>query len=305
MADNTSRTLVCSVLFLDIVGYSKHSVAEQHRVKQAFNDTLAKALETTAQRDRIILDTGDGAAITFFGDPENVLKVAIAIRDGATMPVRMGINLGPVRMVTDLNGHTNVIGDGINVAQRVMSFSEPGQLLVSRSFYEIASSLTDEHARLFKHVGARKDKHVRAHEVYSVGGGALPAGRARGAGARGDELAQIPAEVFDAGEHLVVSAHAKARVQEELERLTRLGSRLMSEITEVGNKWVATVTRPPDVPTLSRVEQLGYMRIVTGPTREVVAGKVKKLVGTGAAIVADVECINGVWTAVCEERPQD
>ena len=133
MADNSSRNLISSVLFLDIVGYSKQSVAEQDRVKQAFNATLSEALKTIPQRDRIILDTGDGAAITFFGDPESVLKIAIMIRDGVRMqdmPVRMGINLGPVRTVTDLNGHVNVIGDGINVAQRVMSFAESGQLLV-------------------------------------------------------------------------------------------------------------------------------------------------------------------------------
>src|SRR6185295_7846404 len=99
--------------------------------------------------DRVILDTGDGAAITFFEDPERVLKVALAIRDSVKAPTRMGINLGPVRMVTDLNGHVNVIGDGINVAQRVMSFADPGQLLVSRSFYEIVSTLADEYARMF------------------------------------------------------------------------------------------------------------------------------------------------------------
>src|SRR4051812_3027247 len=75
MAENTGRTLVCSVLFLDIVGYSKQSVADQHRVKQAFNDTLARELASTPQRERVILDTGDGVAIAFFGDPENALNI--------------------------------------------------------------------------------------------------------------------------------------------------------------------------------------------------------------------------------------
>jgi hypothetical protein len=174
---------------------------------------------------------------------------------------------------------------------------------VSRSFYEIASTITNEYAKLFTHVGARQDKHVRAHEVYSVGGASAASSKAQAA--RDEDLARRPAEVFDAGEHLVVSAHAKARVQEELDRLSRLGAKVMSEITEVGNKWVATVTRPPDVPTLSRVEQLGYMRIVTGPTRETVVRKVSRLVGRGATVVSDVECIKGVWTAVCEDRSRD
>jgi class 3 adenylate cyclase len=300
MAENVTRTLICSVLFLDIVGYSKQSGNEQHRLKQKFNDVIAKAIESVAQRDRIILDTGDGAAITFFGDPERVLQVAIAIRDGIGMPVRSGINLGPVRMITDLNGQVNIIGDGINVAQRVMSFCPPGELLVSRSFYEIASTLSEAHSRMFKHAGAHKDKHVRAHEVYSVVRDVV-ARRSGSTPAVNEGLAQLPAEIFDAGEQLIVSAYSRSRVQEELDRLAQIGARVLSEITEVGNKWVASCGRP-NIPTLSRVERFGGMRVVTGPTREVVAAKVKKLVDVGATIVSDAECINGVWTAVCEEQ---
>src|SRR5438105_5622340 len=174
--ESTGRTLVCSVLFLDIVEYSKKPVAEQLELKQAFNEVLANALEQVPQRDRIILDTGDGAAVTFMGDPEDALFASIAVRDHAgAVPVRLGVNLGPVRLVKDLNDQVNIIGDGINVAQRVMSFARPGQLLVSRSFYEVVSCLSRDYANLFRHEGARTDKHVREHEVYSVGG--APAAR--------------------------------------------------------------------------------------------------------------------------------
>jgi class 3 adenylate cyclase len=179
--ENSGRTLVCSVLFLDIVEYTKKPVAEQMQLKQAFNKTLAAALEQVAVRDRIILDTGDGAAVTFMGDPEDALFAAMTVRDGAGgVPVRLGVNLGPVRLVKDLNGQMNIIGDGINVAQRVMSFSTPGQLMVSRSFYEVVSCLSRDYANLFRHEGARTDKHVREHDVYSVVGGA-PAPRHPGA----------------------------------------------------------------------------------------------------------------------------
>src|SRR5262245_59241323 len=179
--ESSGRTLVCSVLFLDIVEYSKKPVAEQLHLKQAFNQTLALALEQVAVRDRIILDTGDGAAVTFMGDPEDALFAAMSVRDGVgEVPVRLGINLGPVRLVKDLNGQMNIIGDGINVAQRVMSFSSPGQLMVSRSFYEVVSCLSRDYANLFRHEGARTDKHVREHDVYSVVGG-TPAPRTPGA----------------------------------------------------------------------------------------------------------------------------
>jgi class 3 adenylate cyclase len=165
------------VLFLDIAEYSKKPVAEQLELKQAFNQLLAVAVEQVAPRDRIILDTGDGAAVTFMGDPEDALFAAMTVRNAAgRLPVRLGVNLGPVRLVKDLNGQMNIIGDGINVAQRVMSFAAPGQLLVSRSYYEVVSCLSRDYLNLFRHEGSRTDKHVREHEVYSVIGG-RPAAR--------------------------------------------------------------------------------------------------------------------------------
>ena len=175
--ESSSRTLVCSVVFLDIVEYTKKPVAEQLQLKQAFNRVLAGALQQVAPRDRVVLDTGDGAALTFLGDPEDALFAAMTIRNtlqrqpGGALAVRMGINLGPVRLVRDLNSQVNIIGDGINVGQRIMSFAQPGQLLVSRSFYEVVSCLSRDYAALFTHEGSRTDKHVREHEVYSVGAG--------------------------------------------------------------------------------------------------------------------------------------
>jgi len=175
MIEQPSRTLVCSIVFLDIVEYSTKPVAEQLLFKQAFNKLLSAALENVHARDRVVLDTGDGAAITFLGDPEDALFVAMSLRAAAraeatgAIAIRFGINLGPVRVVKDINGQMNIIGDGINVAQRVMSFAQSGQLLVSRSFYEVVSCLSLDYASLFSYVGARTDKHVREHEVYSVG----------------------------------------------------------------------------------------------------------------------------------------
>ena len=90
---------------------------------------------------------------------------------GPELALRIGINLGPLRIVKDVNGQPNMLGDGINVAQRVMSFAEPNQILVSRSYYEIVSRLSQEYTRLFQYVGVHRDKHVREHEVYVMTAG--------------------------------------------------------------------------------------------------------------------------------------
>lgn len=178
MDQRTNRTFICSVLFLDIVEYSKKPVEEQIEMKERFNDLLSEIIKDIAVNDRIILDTGDGVAIGFLGDPEDALFVAMELRDSVQkeqtslsppLSIRMGINLGPVKLVTDINKQLNLIGDGINVAQRVMSFSQPGQLLVSRSYFEVISCLSQEYAKLFDYLGLHADKHVREHGIYTVG----------------------------------------------------------------------------------------------------------------------------------------
>lgn len=174
MSEGQHHTLVCSVLFVDIEGYSKRSVTEQLAIKQEFNALLVAALSHVATDDRIILDTGDGAAVSFLSDPEDSLFAAMSLRDAIAakdpaLRVRIGINLGPVRLLKDINGQTNIIGDGINDAQRVMSFAEPGKILVSRSYFEVVSRLSDDYARLFVYDGTRTDKHVREHAVYAIG----------------------------------------------------------------------------------------------------------------------------------------
>lgn len=178
MEQRNNKTIICSVFFLDIVEYSKKSVAGQISLKERFNAFLSIAIRDVPVNDRIILDTGDGAAISFLGDIEDALQAALSMRSSLlgegvrmepTLLVRMGVNLGPVRLVKDINGQPNIVGDGINVAQRVMGFADPGQILVSRSYYDAVSRLSQEYAGMFHYQGSRTDKHVREHEVYAIG----------------------------------------------------------------------------------------------------------------------------------------
>ena len=171
------RTWLCSVVFLDIIQYSRQSLEVQTRWKQRFNELLADSIKECPEADRVILDTGDGAAICFLGDPETAMFCALRLVSaiaqekgppGNSLRVRAGINLGSVKLVKDINGNLNAVGDGINVGQRVMSFAADNQILVSRSFYEVASSISESYAGLFKYEGVRTDKHVREHTLYEL-----------------------------------------------------------------------------------------------------------------------------------------
>jgi class 3 adenylate cyclase len=193
MLDQGNRTFIGSVVFIDIVGYSKKPVSEQIALKDRFTSILADSLKDIEVEQRIILDTGDGAAMSFLGDPEDALFVGMHMRDflqrayaeldlpenaaqedidigpQGALSVRIGINLGPVKLLRDINGHPNIVGDGINVAQRIMSFARPGQIVVSRSYFDVVSVISEEYEKLFKYEGSRTDKHVREHEIYVVG----------------------------------------------------------------------------------------------------------------------------------------
>jgi class 3 adenylate cyclase len=187
-----NRTFVGSIVFIDIVDYSRKTVAEQILIRERFKGLMTAALEGIDPELRLILDTGDGAAISFLGDVKDALTVSIRMRDylrlanGAsvaeakaanlnrTIPIfnyalRIGINLGPVKLQQDNHGHPQIVGDGINVAQRITSFAEADQIVVSQSYFDAISAISAQYAKLLKYEGARTDKNVRAHEIYVVG----------------------------------------------------------------------------------------------------------------------------------------
>ncbi len=167
------RTIIATVLFFDVVGYTKQPVDKQTEIKRQFTDQLASCLGGIGVDERIILDTGDGAAIGFLQHPEDALRVALCFSQQTQekhpdMRVRTGIHLGPINVVRDMNGINNMVGDGINDAQRIMSFAGMEEIYVSRPYYDFVSRLNAEYESMFVYRGAKKDKHARAHQVYEV-----------------------------------------------------------------------------------------------------------------------------------------
>lgn len=164
------------MVFIDIVAYSKRPIKGQLEVKQHLTQLIKHGLTGARREDVVILDSGDGAAVCFLADPVEALYFAINLHSsmlskGEEAPdyaCRIGINLGPVKVIRDVNGRRNTVGDGINSAQRVMDFAEPNQLLVSRSFHDVVACLSEEHFNLFAYLGTRHDKHVKEYDIYEI-----------------------------------------------------------------------------------------------------------------------------------------
>lgn len=168
------RNLLGTVMFLDVVGHAARAPGHEATVKKLLAELVGKALRGVAEDSRIAIDTGDGLAICFLGDPEEALHSALLLRDlmvqryGRQISPRIGLHMGPVRVVADINDRVNVVGDGINVAQRIMDFAQGGQVLVSRACYDVISRLTDDPSHLFQYLGQHEDRHGRRHEVYAA-----------------------------------------------------------------------------------------------------------------------------------------
>src|SRR6266446_4421484 len=176
---------IAHVLFLDIVGYSKRSVNEQHAQVEELNEIvrLCEQFRKAEAASRLLkIPTGDGMALVFYKSPEEPAQCAVeisrALKDNARLQVRMGIHSGPVSGVVDVNERTNVAGGGINTAQRVMDCGDSGHILLSR---HVAEDLAEyDRWRPFLHdIGTFEVKHgvpVSVSNLYSdeIGNAKLP-----------------------------------------------------------------------------------------------------------------------------------
>src|SRR5438552_588621 len=134
---------IAHVLFIDIVGYSKLSINEQH----AAVDELTQIVRATDQfqkadaSERLIkIATGDGMALVFYTSPEAPVRCAIeigrALKEHPRLHVRMGIHSGPVSGIVDVTGRANLTGAGLNIANRVMDCGDAGHILLSKHVAE-------------------------------------------------------------------------------------------------------------------------------------------------------------------------
>jgi TolB-like protein/Tfp pilus assembly protein PilF len=131
------------VLFIDLVGYSKFSINDQHAAVEQLNRVVRASAQfqqaETASR-LLKIPTGDGMALVFYRSPEAPVQCAVEIsrslKQHPRLQVRMGIHSGPVSGVMDVNERANLAGAGMNVAQRVMDCGDAGHILLSKRVAE-------------------------------------------------------------------------------------------------------------------------------------------------------------------------
>ena len=134
---------IAHVLFIDIVGYSKLSINDQHAAVEELNRIVraSEQFQRPEAADRLIrIPTGDGMVLVFYTNPEAPVQCAVeisrALKEHPRLQLRMGIHSGPVSGVVDVNERANLAGAGINMAKRVMDCGDAGHILLSKHVAE-------------------------------------------------------------------------------------------------------------------------------------------------------------------------
>jgi class 3 adenylate cyclase len=185
-----------TILCADVAGYSQMMGANEERTVRVFRghrevfESLVKL-----HRGRIFNTAGDALLVEFNSAVEAVrcateIQAALSTRNEQLAPeekmlFRMGINLGDVIVQGD-----DLLGDGVNVAARIQTATEPGGICISGSVYDqIQNKLSLD----FKLLGEQVYKNIaRPVRTYTINEGAAVTAPAR-------RSSKIPAAIAAAG----------------------------------------------------------------------------------------------------------
>src|ERR1700739_710321 len=134
---------VAAIVAGDICGHSRLMEIEEEgthvRVKRIQRDLIEPTI--AEHHGRLVKTTGDGF-FAIFDSPVEAVRCGVVIQQNmlgrnASLPLdqrieyRIGVNLGDV--IIEQN---DIYGDGVNIASRLESIAEPGQVFISGGIYE-------------------------------------------------------------------------------------------------------------------------------------------------------------------------
>jgi len=186
MNNTEPETRHIKYVYLDIVSYSSDRSVE---AQTEIIDTLNALVKTCVKRQKencevIFIPTGDGICIAFIDRlaPYDIhIQFSLALlADLANynqscqdhmrrFEIRIGLNENVDNLITDINGHTNVAGAGVTVAQRVMSLGDGGNILISESVFNTLEHREAYMGQFKKHLAVVKhDKELPVYHLIGV-----------------------------------------------------------------------------------------------------------------------------------------
>jgi class 3 adenylate cyclase/pimeloyl-ACP methyl ester carboxylesterase len=169
----TVQRRLAAILAADVVGYSRLMGADEIGTLAALKAHRRELIDPAiaAHRGRMVKTTGDGALVEF-ASVVDAVQCAVAIQRGMAarndafpndkrLVFRIGINVGDIIIDGD-----DIFGDGVNIAARLQTLSEPGGLCISRAANE---QIRDKLALAFNDMGEQAVKNIaRAVGVFGL-----------------------------------------------------------------------------------------------------------------------------------------
>ncbi len=159
-----SQRILAAIVFTDVVGYTTRIQLEEEKTISLVKRDLAVFTALCNQHSgKVIKNTGDGL-LMFFTSLDAAVKTATAMLQSLedttkTLPPeerlehRIGIHLGDVMFQGD-----DVMGEGVNIAARLMAEALPDTLCISQSGFDIIKSRTTLYATF---IGPRQLKNIK------------------------------------------------------------------------------------------------------------------------------------------------
>lgn len=141
------------IFFCDIIGYSRLEPINQYECHAQLTRIIRSCLDklnTRLLEDVIALPTGDGLILNYIKpEPDihlktalNVLEILSKYNKNTYWPIklRIGLNTNVDSIVIDVNNKKNIVGRGINLAERITNLSTHGKILMHKRVYEDLSN---------------------------------------------------------------------------------------------------------------------------------------------------------------------
>jgi class 3 adenylate cyclase len=209
------------VLFMDVVAYSRLPMDRQLLAGRRLTEivqNLPEFKKARAAGHLVSLWTGDGMALTFFGEFTDAVhcarQVVLGLKPEDGFTLRMGIHTGPVYRMADINANLNIAGGGINVAQRVMDCGDAGHILISKTTADMLAQLSGWKLALHD-LGEAVVKHGDRVHIFNLYGDGI------GNPARPSKMSQAPPAEPNLGRLVSKLCDRQAQEEEFRERFRR------------------------------------------------------------------------------------
>jgi len=161
----TGQRQLAAIMFTDVVGYSAQMHDEELATLNRVERDLASMRRTVENRSgSVIKMTGDGLLIQF-GSAVEAVACALEIQRtfhsrleagviSSPLRHRIGIHLGDVFV-----SQGDVMGDGVNIAARLVAVAPPGGIVISHMIYEVVKNKLPLHT---VRLGPQQLKNIKA-----------------------------------------------------------------------------------------------------------------------------------------------